>query len=107
MEVLNVESYFVVLFIGQCVFMGISIYVFMIEQMKLEIQRRHQVLRDLSERITRCMESILLVNSLIMCLFSVLVFVLYISTLLCYMSQYIPLSSMYLLWKLDHPEYRI
>ena len=53
-----------------------------------------------------CMEYLIAINNLVMIWFSFVMLAVYLSKVLNYCSQYIPLSSLYLLWKLDNPEYR-
>ena len=100
MEVLvNLEYYFVLCATYQCFFQSMYVYLFVLHRIQFQINPLRKIIKTLKT----CLKHVVEITSFLMCFLSFVMFVVYMSKLLNYLSHYLPLSLMYLLYTVQVP----
>ena len=107
MEVFQLEYYFVLCCTCLCFLHSMYAYIFVIKNAALDVYPFQGRFNEIMRNVVSCVEYLISINKLVMIGFSLIIFAVYLTKLLNYCSHYIPLSSLYLLWKLDLQEFRI
>ena len=101
----NIELYFAYSCTSLCLFQSLFLYLYLLRHCRLDIFPLY--MRFLVREAARITHRILVINELFVMLIVFIIFIVYAAKILMYLSNYLPLSSLYLVWKLDHPEYRV
>lgn len=104
MDVSDLEQHFVFCSILFCLTKAFYAYTYLVNNEICNINGLSKINKNV-QQLTRFTRHLSNIFQLLMCFLALVIFVMYLNILLHYVCQYLPLSTMYLVWKFDDFKY--